>query len=192
MVLKRQANIIITGTPGTGKTSHAQLLAEQVSDIRLLDVNAIAKEHNLYAGYDKERQSQIVDDEKLLDHIEDDLEKGNNIIDWHCCDVFPERVIDLVLVLRTDNTILYDRLKARGYDDKKIEENIDAEIMEVLLNDARECFDDEIIVELQSNEIEDVQKNVDRIVHWLTQWREDHPEGFQNFGLVDTSDSDSD
>ncbi|PRT52493.1 Adenylate kinase isoenzyme 6 FAP7 [Wickerhamiella sorbophila] len=192
MTLKRQVNIIITGTPGTGKSSHAQLLIEQDSGLKLVDVNELAKANNLYAGFDKERNSQIVDDEKLLDFLEDDLEKGNNIIDWHCCDVFPERLIDLVIVLRSDNTILYDRLKARDYEGKKIEENIDAEIMEVILNDARESFDEEIIVPLESNKIEEVQSNVDRILDWIKQWRERNPEGIQNVTLDSSSDSDSD
>ena len=37
-----------------------------------------------------------------------------------------ERWFDIVFVLRTDNSILYDRLSARGYTGKKLEENIQA------------------------------------------------------------------
>ena len=48
-----------------------------------------------------------------MDEIEDDIKEGGNIIDWHCCDLFPKSWIDLVVVLRTDNSILYDRLKSR-------------------------------------------------------------------------------
>ena len=50
---------------------------------------------------------------QLLDEIEDEIKQGGNIIDWHCCDLFPKSWIDLVIVLRTDNTILYDRLAER-------------------------------------------------------------------------------
>lgn len=50
---------------------------------------------------------------KLLDAIENDVEAGGCIIDWHACDLFPKSWIDLVVVLRVDSTILYDRLKAR-------------------------------------------------------------------------------
>ena len=38
---------------------------------------------------------------------------GGNIVDFHSCDFFPERWFDLVIVLQTDNTILYDRLEKR-------------------------------------------------------------------------------
>ena len=50
---------------------------------------------------------------QLLDEIEEQCKEGGNIIDWHACDLFPKSWIDLVVVLRVDSTILYDRLKAR-------------------------------------------------------------------------------
>lgn len=45
--------------------------------------------------------------------MEDEVAHGGCIIDWHACDLFPRRWIDLVVVLRTDSTTLYDRLSAR-------------------------------------------------------------------------------
>jgi adenylate kinase len=50
---------------------------------------------------------------QLLDALEEEAEAGGCIIDWHACDLFPERWIDLVVVLRVDTKTLYDRLKAR-------------------------------------------------------------------------------
>lgn len=41
------------------------------------------------------------------------MKQGGYIIDWHACDLFPRSWIDLVVVLRVDSTLLYDRLKAR-------------------------------------------------------------------------------
>lgn len=35
------------------------------------------------------------------------------------------------MLLRANNTVLFDRLKARGYNEKKISENIECEILEV-------------------------------------------------------------
>ena len=57
-----------------------------------------------------------------------------------------------MVVLRTDSTKLYDRLKARKYPEAKLQENLDSEIMEVLLEEARESYDAEIVVELRSDE----------------------------------------
>lgn len=50
-------------------------------------------------------------------------------------------MIDLVCVVRCDNKLLYDRLKARGYGAQKLEENMDCEIMEVLSQEARDAYD---------------------------------------------------
>ncbi len=50
---------------------------------------------------------------QLLDAIKDDVKAGGCIIDWHACDLFPERWIDLVVVLRAKTETLYDRLKER-------------------------------------------------------------------------------
>lgn len=148
------------------------MLAEALPDMKVMNINEIAKEKDAYAGYDEERKSHIVDDDKLMDAIEEDLEKGGWIIDWHVCDIFPERLIDLVVVLRTDNTVLYDRLKKRDYAENKIEENIDAEIMQVILDEAREAYDSEIVIELFSNDVDEMESNVERIAAWKAQHEE--------------------
>jgi adenylate kinase len=112
--------------------------------------------------------------DKLLDTLEPLTHPGGLIIDWHACDLFPARWIDLVVVVRCDSTILFDRLTARGYKAKKLEENMDAEIMQVLLEEARESYEEEIVVELRSDTAEEVEANVDRIEAWVEQWRKDH------------------
>jgi adenylate kinase len=77
-------------------------------------------------------------------------------------------------VLRCDSTLLYDRLTARGYKGKKLEENMDAEIMQVLLDEAREAYREEIVVELRSESNEDVEGNLERVEKWVESWRADH------------------
>lgn len=111
---------------------------------------------------------------QLLDAIEDDAKAGGCIIDWHACDLFPKSWIDLVVVLRADSATHYDRLKARNYPENKLQENLDSEIMEVLLQEARDAYDAEIVVELQSNTTDEMEANVDRIEAWLSQWKKDN------------------
>lgn len=111
---------------------------------------------------------------QLLDSLEDELRAGGCIIDWHACDLFPRSWIDLVIVLRTDSTRLYDRLTARHYPERKLQENLDSEIMEILLDEARSSYDEEIIIELQSNNTEEIENNVDRAERWVTNWERDH------------------
>ena len=79
-------------------------------------------------------------------------------------------------MLRTDSTKLYDRLKARNYPEPKLQENLDSEIMEVLLDEARQSYAEEIVVELRSDEADDIEKNVGRIETWIKSWKQDQVE----------------
>ncbi|MCJ1472858.1 factor activating pos9 [Lambiella insularis] len=167
---RNQPNIIITGTPGVGKTSHAELLA-QGTGLEHLSINQVVKERECHEGWDEGMSTWIVDEDKLLDEIEDQLKKGGYIIDWHACDLFPRSWIDLVVVLRTNSTCLYDRLKARGYAEAKLQENLDSEIMEVVAEEAREAYDEECVVELWSQTAEEMEANVERIEEWLRNWK---------------------
>ncbi|KAL9640480.1 MAG: hypothetical protein Q9164_000230 [Protoblastenia rupestris] len=170
---RKQPVIIITGTPGVGKTSHCERLAESTG-LKQLSINKVVKERGCHAGWDEEYKSLIVDDDKLLDSLEDEVPLGGYILDWHACDLFPQSWIDLVVVLRTDSTKLYDRLKARDYPERKLQENLDSEIMEVLLEEAREGFDPRIVVELRSDAAEDIEGNVERIEQWIETWRKEN------------------
>ncbi|KAF2272297.1 P-loop containing nucleoside triphosphate hydrolase protein [Westerdykella ornata] len=172
---RKNPNIVITGTPGVGKTTHAEELARNLGFTHL-SVNQIVKDEGFHEGRDEETGSWFVDEDKLLDYLEalPLHTTGGYILDWHACDLFPERWIDLVIVLRCDSTMLYDRLTARGYTGKKLEENMDAEIMQVLLDEAREAYREEVVVELRSEGTRDLEENVERVERWVEQWREDH------------------
>ncbi|EEQ90213.1 hypothetical protein RJZ56_005508 [Blastomyces dermatitidis] len=169
-------NIIITGTPGVGKTVHCEQLAQDTG-LRHLSINQVVKEHGCHEGYDDELQCYIVDDDKLLDVIEKDVPKGGYLIDWHACDLFPKSWVDLVVVIRcTSTAILYDRLAARGYSERKLQENLDVEIFDVLLQEAQESYDEEIVVELTSENDGDIEKNCERIEAWIESWKATHTE----------------
>jgi adenylate kinase len=64
--------------------------------------------------------------------------------------------------------------RSRDYPEVKLQENLDSEIMEVLLQEARDSYDEEIVVELTSNTSEDMESNVERIGGWVKQWRKDN------------------
>lgn len=58
--------IVITGTPGTGKSTTSQLLAQQSPvPLRHINVGDLVKEKGLHNGYDEEWQSYNVDDDKV-------------------------------------------------------------------------------------------------------------------------------
>ncbi|PFH54954.1 hypothetical protein XA68_11380 [Ophiocordyceps unilateralis] len=156
--MRQSPNIIITGTPGVGKTTHSEILAERTG-LRHLSINQIVRDQECHEGWSERYQSWIVDEDKLLDVIEADAEAGGCIIDWHACDLFPHSWIDLVIVLRATSTTLYDRLKARNYTETKLQENLDTELMDVLIEEAQEAFDEETVIELMSNTSDEMDSN---------------------------------
>jgi adenylate kinase len=169
---RKSPNVLVTGTPGCGKTTFSQLLAT-ACNLKQLVVGELVKEKGLHEGWDAEWQAYTLDEDKLLDEMEDMLADGGMVVEYHSCDFFPERWFDLVIVLRTDNTVLYDRLLKRGYSQKKIEENLQAEIFGVVAEEAQKSYDANIVVPLQSDTLSDLQSNVDRAVQWVQQWLRD-------------------
>lgn len=53
---------------------------------------------------------------------------------------------------------------------KKIQENNEAEIMSVVLEEAREAYAEEVVVVLNSEDTTDLESNVSRIVQWIEAW----------------------
>lgn len=51
---------------------------------------------------------------------------------------------------------------------------MDSEIMQVLLDEARESYKEEIVVELRSESTEDVEGNLERVEKWVEGWRRDN------------------
>ncbi|RKP06839.1 putative adenylate kinase isoenzyme 6 [Thamnocephalis sphaerospora] len=168
---RQQPNILITGTPGTGKTTLSELAALALS-FNHVNVSELVKERELHDGYDAEFDTYILNDDKLCDELEESLGTvaGGNVVDFHSCELFPERWFDLVVVLRTDNTVLYDRLAERGYSQRKITENIECEIMQVVSEEAHDSYKPEVVVELQSDSVEQMEANTEQISAWVAQW----------------------
>eukprot|EP01111_Echinosteliopsis_oligospora_P019266 TRINITY_DN9234_c0_g1_i1.p1 TRINITY_DN9234_c0_g1~~TRINITY_DN9234_c0_g1_i1.p1 ORF type:complete len:171 (+),score=38.67 TRINITY_DN9234_c0_g1_i1:333-845(+) len=168
---RTRPNILITGTPGTGKTSTADNLSQQIGFTHI-DVSGLVKDKGLHEGKDEELDTYIIDEDLVCDELENMLTDGGVIVDYHGCDFFPERWFDLVVVLRTDNSVLYRRLESRGYKQRKISENIECEIMQVVLDEAADSYKREIIQELQSNNMDDMERNIQMIATWVEHW---HP-----------------
>jgi len=56
---------------------------------------------------------------------------------------------------------------------KKITENIDCEIFQVILEEAKESYAPEIVIELPSNSWQDMESNAARIKEWMKNWNEE-------------------
>jgi adenylate kinase len=171
--MSRLPNILITGTPGTGKTTTAQLIAERTG-LRHINVGDIVKAKKCHEGKDEEFDSYILDEEKLCDELQEIISLGGCLVDFHSPEIFPEDWFDLILVLRTSTEQLWDRLTIRGYNERKRDENMECEIMQVVLEAVRENFEAAPVVELSSNTVDEMDSNVSRVEEWLVNWKRDN------------------
>jgi adenylate kinase len=114
--------ISISGTPKTGKTS--------------VSLNKLASKKRLYLGYDRTRKSRIVDIKKLRAEVRR-LSKAhkNLILESHYSHDMP---CDVIVVLRTNPAELRKRMRKKGWPKRKTEENVEAEIMEIVKGEALE------------------------------------------------------
>lgn len=163
-------NVLVTGTPGTGKTTTCEMLVE-ATGMRHVDVGKLVREQSLHTGRDEEFDCYLVDEDKVCDALEDIVSSGGVIVDHHSCDFFPERWFDMVLVLQADTAVLYERLKTRRYSDKKLSENMECEIMNVCLEEALDSYKREIVQQLQSNTVEQMEENVEKVARWVAGWK---------------------
>ncbi len=60
----------------------------------------------------------------------------------------------------------------RAYNQKKITENIECEIFQVVLDEARESYNPEIVLELHSNSTDEMDSNLETIANWVKNWKQ--------------------
>ncbi len=164
--------ILVTGTPGTGKTAISKKLAAKLN-YYYLDVNKLISKYKLSEGYDKKRKTKIVDINKLNKKLIKKIktltkkfinEKSNKkikgiIIDSHLSHYLPKRYVDFCIVTKCDIKELSKRLKKKKFNKNKIQENLQAEIFDMCLNEARTRRHKIIIIDTTKG------FNIDNIIH---------------------------
>jgi len=166
--------LIVTGTPGTGKTTLSKKLAKKLN-FYYVDVNKVIKKYSIAEGYDRKRKTKIVNIKKLNKALINEInnykkliqsnikiipiknkfnkkitiKKINNIkkfnkikkgiiIDSHLSHYLPKKYADLCIATKCDLKVLKKRLEKKGYSKGKVRENLDAEIFDICLNEAKE------------------------------------------------------
>lgn len=128
--------VALTGTPGTGKTTVAPLVTDQTRFTHV-DLNAVASEYDLDTEIDPDRDAAVVDTDALNDALQDHLAAhgiDDALIDGHLSHHLA--AADLVVVLRTHPDELETRLATKGWNDDKIRENVLAERIDTVLQEA--------------------------------------------------------
>ena len=58
----------------------------------------------------------------------------------------------------------------RGYSGKKLSDNIQCEIFQTILEEARDSYSDSIVFELSSNLPEELEQNVEAVCRCVREW----------------------
>jgi adenylate kinase len=121
--------IAVTGTPGTGKTTACALL----KGVTVVDLRKLAEAHKGDFTFDKKRGSLEIDPAVMRGFIpkSDDVV----VLEGNVSHLLKP---DIAIVLRCSPKVLRKRLAKRKWSEKKIQENVEAEAVDVILIEAME------------------------------------------------------
>ena len=171
----KYVNLVITGNPGVGKHTIADLFVKQNSSYQIFDINKFAIEKEL--GEQTEDGIEI-DTKKLKNEIQKlNLEKS--LIVGHLAPyVLDESNVEFVIILRKNPYELIKIYEKRKYQNPKIKENSGSEVLGVIANDSITSFGKKKSFEVDATDktpeiilkrIQDIMNNQESgdIVDWL-------------------------
>ncbi|MHA1665142.1 MAG: adenylate kinase family protein [Candidatus Njordarchaeales archaeon] len=138
--------IIICGSPGTGKTTLANLLAKK--GFKIIHLSEFVIKEHLYSDYDYERDSYIIDPKRLVKRILLIAHKESRpiVVEGIGADLLPKKYVSLCIVLTCEPGELERRLKEKKYPPEKIWENLEAERLNIILGEALDKYGKKTLV----------------------------------------------
>ena len=136
--LRKGTAVIVTGTPGTGKTTISRLLERELR-ASYVNPQSLIRREGMDFTYDDNRKTRIISPRHLLKAIRRRAVQADHglVIDSHISpETGPLPRLVRAIVLRCDPVILKRRLKRKRWSKSKIGENLLAEILDICLWDA--------------------------------------------------------
>ena len=119
--------LALTGTPGTGKSTVAQMLSD--GGCIVVSVESLAEQNSLLGEAAPADGARVIDTDALHDALAPEWEsppEGTVVVDGHLSHHLP---CDAVAVLRCSPEILDSRLTSRGYTAEKVQANCEWELL---------------------------------------------------------------
>lgn len=156
--------ILVTGTPGVGKTAVSVSLASKLKAAHI-DLTKLVEQERLISGVDKARGTLIADMDRVSKRVQEIMRdyKRDVIIDGHyAVNVVSAKNVHLVFVLRRDPDELKRWMKDHGFKERKLWENLAAEILDVCLWEAvKACGPNKVCeINVSGKSIEEVVEDI--------------------------------
>jgi len=155
--------IVICGTPGTGKTEVAKRLKRYTFNV--IHLSDLVIREKLYLKYDEERDSYVIDPDKLirkLIELKDKIPK-KLVVEGVGAEIIPRDLVDLCFVLICEPKELERRLREKGYTLDKIKENLEAERLSLVWGEALDNYGSNKVVVIDTTNLT-VDEVVQRIL----------------------------
>lgn len=151
--------VVVTGTPGTGKTTALDALD---TDRRVVHLNDAIRDNDLWTERDEERDTLVTD----LDGVREWLGDWDGIVESHLAHRLDA---EKIIVLRCRPDVLDERLRERGESEtkarensetaepspaltRKVRENRESEALDVVLSEAVEFHGEENVYEIDTTD----------------------------------------
>lgn len=155
--------IIVTGSPGVGKTTISRLLGKRLK-ASVYNEKQLALEKGL-GRWDAKEDEIVIPLEAFGKAVETLFNGGKNvIIEGHLlCEL--KLKPDFVVLLRLDPEVLETRLESRRYSAEKVQDNVFCEGIDYCKKHVLRNFPAEKVVEVESGKT--IKETLDRIIKGL-------------------------
>ncbi|MCS7113590.1 MAG: adenylate kinase family protein [Nitrososphaerota archaeon] len=161
------AFIVVSGTPGVGKSTVSSRLAERIG-FDLLDLNRWLLSEGFVLGFDELRRVHVVDLESARIRFSRFKPADRTIVEGHLAHlVVPVDSISLAFVVRCHPIVLAGRLVSLGYTARKVLENVEAELLGVCVEEAIDMYGSKLVYEVD-NSYRCIDSTVDEMVSILS------------------------
>lgn len=154
--------LLITGTPGIGKTLICQKLSRKLNII-YINLSKVLIESDVVKFNEKFKTYEILNFEKAKEITYRELSKYDNFIcETIAVELFEDfsYIIDKVIVLRMNPILLLKRMLNLSWPKEKIHDNILSEILDYFLIKSIEIFGKDKIIEINVT-----KKNVENVIN---------------------------
>ena len=152
--------IIITGSPGVGKTTVAKALSKTIKCLAYNE-KTMALEKGI-GKWDEKENELVIPLEPFAEMLNKFLsEQKNTIIEGHMlCEL--KLKADYIILIRVDPEILESRLEERNYTEEKVQDNVFCEGIDYCKKHIERNYPKEKILEVQSGKT--IKETLDKII----------------------------